>query len=187
MKGTLGHILCCCLLAAFMHSCSDGDTPAEDLESLYELDGKSFPIRSQLYWEETGADSRQDQIRLREPLPGSSVDDLIILTPISGSGDLEGSYVYSKTGDIGTYDLIFVHGLNADEDFEWTTNGESGSRLEISKVGKIDGQVVYTVQIASFRMNCGYWNYLAGEWVSIDFKDFVFQYQGTIADQGTEP
>lgn len=187
MRRNLGYILCCCALAATLASCSDSDSPPADLESFYALDGKSFPIRSELFWEETGAESRPDQIRLREPVPGSSVYDLVILTPISGSGDLEGSYVYSKTGDIGTYDLIFVHGVNADDDFEWTTNGESGSRLEIAKVGKVDGRMVYTLQISSFRLNCGYWNYLAGEWVSIDFKEFIYQYQGPIAEADSTP
>ena len=187
MKHALGHIVYWCTLLLVMHSCSDSDGPQQELESLYVLDGNSFPIRSELFWEDAIEAGRPDQIRLWEPIPGSSLYDLVILTPVSGSGELEGSYVYSKTGDIGTYDLIFVHGVNAEEEFEWTTNGESGSRLEIREVGKIDGQLVYTLQVSSFRLNCGYWNFLAGEWVSVDFKDLLFQYQGPIAAQGNAP
>ena len=161
-------------------SCSGSDTVKEPLVSEYQLDNKVYSISTKMYWEEADASGEVDEIRLKELIPGSLLSDLIVISPVRGPASLEGTYVYSKTGDIGTYDLVFVHGIDSDGAYEWFTDGEEGSELVVELDGKVDGEQIYRLVITDFTLNYGYWDYLGGKWVSSGFKQFNISYQGPI-------
>ena len=162
-------------------SCSGSDDPPEPVSNEYELDQAVFEIKTQMFRVTTSDQGAVEQLRLLEPLPDSNLFDLIIISPKSGSSSLEGVYVYSKTGDVGTYNLEFVHATDGQGELEWYTNGDEGDRLEIELMGKKDGEEVYRVMIPSFILNYGYWDYLASKWVSYGQKSFKFTYEGFIS------
>lgn len=162
-------------------SCSSSDAPVEPIVNEYQLDGEVFSITSEMSWVKAGGRQAEDQLRLLEPIPDSDLYDLIIFSPKSSSSLLEGSYVYSQTGDVGTYNLEFVHAADGQGELLWYTNGDSGERLEIAYFGKQDGRDVYRVTLSGFVLNYGYWDYLAGKWVSLGQKSFKFSYEGFIA------
>lgn len=170
-------IACLRLLVA----CSSSDAPVEPIVNEYELDGEVFSITSEMSWVEAGGGQAEDQLRLLEPIPDSDLYDLIIFSPRSSSSLLEGSYVFSKTGDVGTYNLQFVHAADGQGESQWYTNGDNGDRLEIEFVGEQDGGDVYRVTLSGFTLNYGYWDYLAGKWVSLGQKPFKYSYEGFIA------
>ncbi|WKK65133.1 hypothetical protein [Lutimonas zeaxanthinifaciens] len=161
-------------------SCSSSDDVVEPLESQYFLDGKQKLIQAEMYRESTGEQGVADQIRLLEPLDDPGLYDLIIFSPVPGASELEGVYIYSKTGDIGTYDLSFVHSTDGNDQWDWYTNGENGLRLEIQYMGKTDGIKQYRIVLDDFDLNYGYWDYLGGKWVSQGFKKFSFSYEGPL-------
>lgn len=161
-------------------SCSDNDTIKDPLVSEYELSGELFSINANMYWANAITSGEVDQIRLMEPIPKSSLFDLIIISPVPGPDSLEGSYIFSKTGDIGTYDLVFVHNFDGEDEYRWLTNGENGEGLVIELDGVENGQNIYRLVIPNFTLNYGYWDYLAGKWVSEGQKQFKISYQGPI-------
>lgn len=161
-------------------SCSDDDAPKDPIANEYELDEEVFPVNTEMYWEYSDDHGGIDQIRLKEPLAGSSLFDLIAISPVPGSESIEGIYVYSKTEDIGTYDLVFLHATDLDEELAWYTNGDAGGSLEITYMGKVEGKEVFRVIVSEFTLNYGYWDYLAGKWVSLGLKTFSLSYEGTI-------
>ena len=83
---------------------------------------------------------------------------------------------------LGTYDLVFLHSTDVEESIEWYTNGDNGASLEIIYMGKVDGQEIYRILIPEFTLNYGYWDYLAGKWVSLGLKAFRFSYEGQSVD-----
>ena len=89
------------LVFSALLSCSGDDTPPDPITNEYELDANLFEINTQMYWELSEEHGGVDQIRLKEPLSGSSLFDVIIISPVPGSNSIEGSYVYSKTEDVG--------------------------------------------------------------------------------------
>jgi hypothetical protein len=143
-----------------MFSCSGSDTPPEPINNEYELDGEVFEITTEMYWVAIGNQGAVDQLRLLEPMLDSDLYNLIILSPKSSSSSLEGTYIFSKTGDVGTYNLEFVHATDGQSESQWFTNGDSGDRLEIELMGKQDGRDVYRITLSSFTLNYGYWDYL---------------------------
>lgn len=173
-------LLCFACLSLFV-SCSGSDAPVEPVANEYVLDGEVFSITTEMSWVEAGSRQAEDQLRLLEPIPDSDLYDLIIFSPRSSSSMLEGSYVYSKTGDVGTYDLEFVHAADGQGELQWYTNGDAGDRLEIELVGKQDGRDIYRVVLPDFILNYGYWDYLAGKWVSSGQKPFKLSYEGFIS------
>lgn len=161
-------------------SCSDSDDPPEPIDNEYELDQKVFGIQTDMYrviGDEQGA---IQQLRLKESLGATATYDLIIISPKSSSEALEGTYVYSQTGDVGTYNLEFVHALDDQGDSEWYTFGDNGERLEITYMGNHEGQDIHRVIIPEFTLNYGYWDFLAGTWVSSGQKSFKLSYEGPI-------
>ena len=162
-------------------ACSSSDAPIEPIVNEYELDGEVFSITSEMSWVKAGGQQAEDQLRLLEPIPDSDLYDLIIFSPRSGSSSLEGSYVFSKTGDVGTYNLEFVHATDGQGELQWYTNGDTGDRLEIEFVREQDDGDVYRVTLSGFVLNYGYWDYLAGKWVSLGQKPFKLSYEGFIA------
>ena len=162
-------------------SCSSSDAPVEPIVNEYELDGEVFSITGEMSWVKAGGGQAEDQLRLLEPISESDLYDLIIFSPKSSSSLLEGSYVYSQTGDVGTYNLQFVHAADGQGESEWYTNGDNGDRLEIEFFGEKDGRDVYRVTLSGFTLNYGYWDYLAGKWVSSGQKPFKYSYEGFIA------
>lgn len=171
------------LMLILLVSCSDSETIKEPLVSQYNLDGKLFSINTIMYWEKVNTSGEVDQIRLMEPIPDTALFDLIIISPVPGPDSVEGNYVYSKTGDIGTYDLIFVHAFDGEEQYKWLTNGANGEGLVIELDGKENGQNIYRLIIPNFTLNYGYWDYLAGKWISEGQKQFKISYQGPIEKQ----
>lgn len=161
-------------------SCSGSDTPPEVIANEYELDQEVFQIQTDMYRLVDADEGAVQQLRLKEPLAGIEAYDLIIISPKSSSASLEGTYVYSQTGDIGTYNLEFVHALDVQGDSDWYTSGDEGRHLEISYMGKEDGQDIYRVVIPGFTLNYGYWDFLAGTWVSSGQKSFRLSYEGII-------
>ena len=173
-------LLCFTCWSLFV-SCSDSDVQVEPVINEYELDGKVFDITTEMSWVKANDRQTEDQLRLLEPIPDSDLYDLIIFSPRSSSSQLEGTYVYSKTGDVGTYNLEFVHATDGQGDLEWYTNGDSGNSLEIAFVGRQEGRDIYRVTLSDFTLNYGYWDYLAGKWVSMGQKPFKLTYEGFVA------
>lgn len=161
-------------------SCSSSDSEPEPVNNEYELDGVLYGIRTDMFWESSNGQGGADHLRLLEPLPDSYLYDLILISPVPGPSSLEGTYVYSKTGDIGTYNLNFIHATNGEDDSLWSTNGDSGGQLLIQSMAKVDGREVYRIILPEFNLNYGYWDYLAGNWVSLGQKKFRLSYEGVI-------
>ncbi|MGI9532421.1 hypothetical protein [Lutimonas sp.] len=161
-------------------SCSGSDTPTEAIENEYELDREVFQIQTDMYRVMGDNQGAIQQLRIREPLSNAETFDVIVISPKSSSGSLEGTYVYSQTGDVGTYNLEFVHALDNRGDSDWYTSGDDGERLEITYMGKEEGQDIYRVVISSFTLNYGYWDFLASKWVSSGQKAFKLSYEGII-------
>lgn len=174
-------ILFVCL--GLLFSCSGSDSELEPVNNEYELDGEVFGITTEMFWVRAGSREAVDQLRLLEPLVNTDLYDMIILSPRSGSSSIEGTYIYSKTGDVGTYNLEFVHAVDAQGESEWFTNGDEGDRLEIVFIGEQEGRDVYRVTLTGFILNYGYWDYLAGKWVSFGQKPFKLSYEGGILPQ----
>lgn len=166
---------------AFCSACSDDDPPLEPIDNEYSLDGETYAIASEMYWELKGG-GEVDEIRLLEPLLASDNDNLLVLRPNTGPSSVEGTYVYSQTGDVGTYDLVFVYNTDG-QAYSWLTNGESGAVLEIIKVGQSNGQNIYRVLVEDFVLNYGSWDYLSGKWVSQGTKEFSLSYEGRILEE----
>ena len=171
-------ILVFCLFHVF--SCSDEKALPEPINNEYELDGEVFKIQTNMYWVSEEDQEGRDQIRLLEPLPNSALFDLIMITPVPGPSSLEGVYIFSKTGDIGTYNVEFVHATDGVGDLLWYTNGDQGEELEIQSMGKSNGQEIYRIILTDFDLNYGYWDYLASKWVSLGQKKFRLSYEGPI-------
>ena len=171
------------LMLILLVSCSDNDTIKEPLISEYKLDDELFSINTNMYWENAKTSGEVDQIRLMEPIPNADLFDLIIISPVPGPDSLEGNYIFSKTGDVGTYDLVFVHDFDGEDKYQWLTNGENGEGLVIELDGKENGQNIYRLIIPNFTLNYGYWDYLAGKWISEGQKQFKISYQGPIEMQ----
>jgi hypothetical protein len=181
MMRVLLHRLVALVFGLFlMFSCSGDDSIPEPINNEYELEGSLFEIRTNMYWESEGNEGNVDQIRLLEPLPDSALYDLIMISPVPGPSTLEGTYVFSKTGDIGTYDLIFAHATDGVDDLLWYTNGDQGEELQIEAMGQENGQDIYRILLSDFDLNYGYWDYLAGKWVSLGQKSFRLSYEGPI-------
>ncbi len=161
-------------------SCSDDDSTIDPINNEYELEAERFVINTNMYWVFAEDQGGSDHIRLLEPLPNSALFDLIMITPVPGPTALEGAYTFSKTGDIGTYNLELVHATDGIDELEWYTNGDQGEKLEIQSMGKINGQEIYRIVIPDFALNFGYWDYLAGKWVSLGQKSFRLSYEGPI-------
>ena len=181
MKSLLYHRTFALVFSLFLaFSCSDDDKPIEPINNAYELDGATFQIRTNMYWESPDEQGAADQIRLLEPLPDSALYDMILISPVPGPSSLAGTYVFSKTGDIGTYDLKFVHQTDGVDDLLWYTNGDNGEKLQLQLMGKVDGQEIYRILLPDFNLNYGYWDYLAGKWVSLGQMTFTLSYEGPI-------
>ena len=161
-------------------SCSDDDVAPEPIDNEYALEGVVYEIQTKMYWEQQSAQGAVDQIRLLEPLIETELFDMIIISPVKGPSSLEGTYVYSQTGDIGTYDLKFVHATDGIDDLAWYTNGDNGGALEIELMSNNSGRPIYRILIPQFSLNYGYWDYLAGKWISLGQKSFTLSYEGVI-------
>lgn len=168
------------LLLSPLVSCSSSDTVKEPLVSEYELEDTVYGISTNMYWEKASASDEVDQLRLNELIPNTSLSNLIVIIPVPGPASLEGTYVYSSTGDIGTYDLVFVHEVDGEGEYKWLTDGDEGSELVIEYDGRVDGQDIYRLIIPGFTLNYGYWDYLSGKWISLGHKQFKISYQGPI-------
>jgi len=175
-------ILLSSVLAVLFVSCSESEEIKEPLPNEYTIDNEVFEINTNMFWTDAGTAGESDQIRLMEPLTGTSLFDLMLISPVAGPDVLEGTYVYSRTGDIGTYNLVFVHATDGNESFAWFTNGDNGSVLEIEKAGKQGGQEIYRIVISDFNLNYGFWDYLAGKWISQGQKKFSLSYQGPVLE-----
>ncbi len=165
-----------------LSACSEEEVDPTFVESEYELDGETYRIDSSLFWVKADEGGEQDQIRLIQQTSAEGKNDMIVLIPVQGSGKLEGSYIYSKTGDIRTYNVVYVKNILNDNSFEWITDGDMGSPLEIIRAGTKDGKPLYTIRIEDFDLNYGFFDFLGDTWVSLGVKKFRFQYQGIIDD-----
>lgn len=163
-------------------SCSESEVDPTFVESEYELDGRLYPIDSNLFWKRINEPGTEDQIRLVQTVESDAETDVIILIPVLGNGPIEGSYIYSKTGDIRTYDIVYVRNVDNEEKYEWITNGNQGDPLNIIRAGSENGKPIYTITLDDFDLNFGFYDFLGDKWVSNGIKKFRFQYQGPIDD-----
>lgn len=163
-----------------LFGCSEDEVDPTFVESEFRLDENLYSIETNLYWKKVSEAGEEDQIRLLQQVSENGETDMIIIIPVVGSGDLEGSYIYSKTGDIRTYDLVYVRNIDEKDNFEWITNGNSGGPLTIVRAGSENGTPVYTVIIENFELNYGFYDFLGDKWNSLGVKQFDFQYQGII-------
>ena len=163
-----------------LFGCSDDEVDPTFVESEFWLDQNLYSIETNLYWQKVSEAGQEDQIRLLQEVSQDGETDMIIVIPVVGSGELEGSYIYSKTRDVRTYDLVYVRNIDEKDNFEWITNGNSGSTLTIVRAGYENGKPIYTVIIEDFELNYGFYDFLGDKWVSLGVKQFNFQYQGII-------
>ena len=163
-----------------LSGCSEEEVDPTFVESEFRLDDVLFKIETNMYWQQAGEPGEEDQIRLLQEVSGNGDKDMIVLIPVLGSGSLEGSYIYSKTGDIRTYNAVYVRNIENENSFEWITNGNFGSPLTIVRAGSENGEPVYTLKIEEFELNYGFYDFLGDKWVSLGVKNFSFQYQGVI-------
>lgn len=181
MRGCRLIWICSFLIVLSMPAgCSDEEVDPTFVESEFQLDDALYKIESNLYWERAGEAGEEDQIRLVQEVSEDGEKDMIVLIPVLGSGSLEGSYIFSKTGDIRTYNVVYVRDIENEKSFEWITNGNFGSPLTIVRAGSEKGVPIYTVQIEDFELNYGFYDFLGDKWVSLGVKKFSFQYQGVI-------
>jgi hypothetical protein len=75
-----------------------------------------------------------------------------------------------------------VKNIVNENSFDWITDGDMGSTLEIIRAGSRDGKPLYTIRIDNFDLNYGFYDFLGDAWVSLGVKKFKFQYQGIIDD-----
>ncbi len=160
--------------------CSDEQVDPTPVESEFLLDGTLYKIESKMYWQRVEEPGEEDQIRLMQKVSEGGETDMIVVIPVLGSGKLEGSYIFSKTGDNRTYDIVYVRNIENEKSFEWITNGNYGSPLTIVRAGSENGEPVYTIQIDDFELNYGFYDFLGDKWVSLGVKQFSLQYQGVI-------
>lgn len=169
-----------CIVFSVLSGCSDEEVDPTFVESEFRLDDALFKIETNIYWHRTGEAGEEDQMRLLQEVSEDGETDMIVLVPVVGSGTLEGSYIYSKTGDIRTYNVVYVRDIEDKNNFEWITNGNFGSPLTIVRAGSENGEPVYTLKIEDFELNYGFYDFLGDKWVSLGVKNFSFQYQGAI-------
>ncbi|MGA9271771.1 MAG: hypothetical protein WBV45_14210 [Lutimonas sp.] len=163
-----------------LSGCSDEEVDPTFVESEFLLEDALYKIETNMYWHRTGEPGEDDQIRLLQEVSENGETDMIVVVPVLGSGNLEGSYIYSKTGDIRTYNIVYVRDIENEKKFEWITNGNFGSPLTIVRAGSENGKPIYTIQIEDFELNYGFYDFLGDKWVSLGIKNFSFQYQGVI-------
>ncbi len=169
-----------CVVFAALSGCAEEEVDPTFVESEFRLDDALFKIETNLYWQKAGESGEEDQIRLLQEVSDNGEMDMIVLIPVLGSSNLEGSYIYSKTGDIRTYNAVYVRNIENENEFEWITNGNFGSPLTIVRAGSENGQPVYTLKIEDFELNYGFYDFVGDKWVSLGVKKFSFQYQGVI-------
>ena len=180
MKGRKYWVVLTCCFMWFGISCSGEAEAFLPLESAYTLGGQDYKIESKMYFID-GVKGEPDQLRLEQNIPGQEGKDVIVLLPVQGPGEIDGSYLFSKTGDIGTYDLVYLKNRQGDA-YDWITNGDTGAKLKIVYEGIQEGQETYTLILEDFDLNYGNWDFIGGKWNSKGNIPFSFQYQGVIAD-----
>ena len=168
------------LLCMIWIGCSEEEVDPTIVESEYRLDEQLFEIDTRMFWRSATEPGSEDQLRLLQEVSEDGETDMIVVIPVVGSGKLAGSYIYSKTGDIRTYDVVYVRNIENEKSFEWITNGNSGTPLTIVRAGTENGEPIYTIQIEDFELNYGYYDFLGDKWISLGLKKFSFQYQGVI-------
>jgi hypothetical protein len=168
------------VVVASFCGCSEDDVDPTFVESEFRLDDVLYRIEDNMFWQQVEGSGEEDQIRLLQEVSDDGETDMIVLIPVQGNGSLEGSYIYSKTGDIRTYNVVYVRNIENENSFEWITNGNMGSPLTITKAGSENGEPIYTIQIQDFELNYGFYDFVGDKWVSLGVKNFSFQYQGVI-------
>jgi hypothetical protein len=158
MKRIVKLIFFIALIGCFIN-CSDSDKKAIIGENEYTIDGVTTEIVEAPVWIlKNSTNVKHDYIRFENPNLNSK--DLIKIIPITGPSNLEGTYVYSKSDDIGTYDLILSHNWNGIQEFDWTTNGKNGQVLEIKLIKGSGINRVYDISISNFTLDYGHWNFI---------------------------
>ena len=182
MKNYLKTILFVFVATAVLVSCSDDDDDDKVEPNEFTIDGTTTAITKAPFWVAANPAHGilNDYIRFENPISGGSTVDLFKLTPISGTNPLEGSYTYSNSGDVNTYNLVHTHNQEGFS-YDWTTNGESGSVLEIEFIdeGASTGNI-YDISISKFTLDYGNWDFATFTWVSEGTKELVFHYRGVI-------
>ncbi len=102
MRFLYSFVICWALLG-----CSDEQVDPTPVESEFLLDGTLYKIESKMYWQRVEEPGEEDQIRLMQKVSEGGETDMIVVIPVLGSGKLEGSYIFSKTGDNRTGQLTF--------------------------------------------------------------------------------
>ncbi len=180
MKRTFNSIFLILSLVFVFTGCSEDDDPISE-PSEYTLDGVTTYITTSLFWKAGNlSNGTLDHIRLVEPVVNTALYDLFKITPVPGPNDLKGTYIYSRSGDIGTYNLTLSHLWDGGSDFDWTTMGDTGQVLEIKLIVDKGADSIYDITISSFDLNYGNWNYFLNKWVSEGNKHLIFHYRGVI-------
>ncbi len=182
MKNYLKTILFLFVASVVLVSCSDDDDDPKVDPNEYSIDGATSAITATPFWVDGNPNhGTVDHIRFVEPVNKTALSDLFKITPISGTNPLEGTYTYSDSGDVGTYNLTLTHNWDGGFGYDWTTNGASGSVLEIELIkDEPSTGNIYDITISKFTLDYGNWDFAAGTWVSEGTKELVFHYRGTI-------
>lgn len=181
MKNYLKALLFFFVASVILVSCSDDDEPKVEANE-FTIDGVTTAITKAPFWVAANPAHGilNDYIRFENPIAGGLTVDLFKITPISGSNPLEGTYTYSKSGDLNTYNLVHTHNQEGFS-FDWTTNGASGSVLEIELIkGEASTGNIYDIKISKFTLDYGNWDFATFTWVSEGNKELVFHYRGVI-------
>lgn len=149
-------------------------------DNKYVLDGTDLPLTSNAFYYEDPQNLKV-YIRFLADVSGQDNPNLIKLYPVAGPNVLEGTYTYSDSGDIGTYDAGMTSNY-AGFNFDWTTDGDGGQDLKIELVYEGDTTVenVYDITLTSYTLNYGNYNFATGELDSLGTKSFSITYRGVI-------
>jgi len=149
-------------------------------DNKYVLDGSDMPLTSNAFYYED-PQSGLVYIRFLADVTGQDNPNLIKLYPVAGPNVIQGTYTYSDSGDIGTYDAGMTSNY-AGFNYDWTTNGDSGLEMEIELVyeGETTIENVYDITLTSYTLNYGNWNFANFTWDSLGTKSFSITYRGVI-------
>jgi len=151
----------------------------------YSLDGAVVPMTTNAFWfVPSFPEDAKRYIRMLIPISGQDNPNLIKLKPIEGLDALPGIYTWGaeEDGEARTYDAGMTDDY-AGFSYNWTTNGEMGEDLKITLVytdPADDDNNIYDIELPSYTLDYGNWNFETFTWVSEGTKELKVYYRGKI-------
>lgn len=155
-------------------------------DNVYTLDGDELAIGTSdnpnFFWFDGTAQGGTVYLRMLGDVAGQDNPNLIKLLPVAGPNPIHGSYTWSDSGAIGTYDVGMTANY-AGFSYDWTTDsGESNDKLSIQLIYKASNSSnnIYEIILPSYSLNYGNWDWSEGVFKSEGTKTFSVYYRGKI-------